>query len=158
MSSKDDESQTHLQRLADFCMDWDMPKVMLKPGEQFVNGTVSAGIATLTFERLTMTEFNKGYRVTGRRLGIRIWMRLEDGWHEAGKARMFYDDPDFTPYVIAKYDAKSAAERRESLSWADQCYRPGTKQSPMDSSDRALESINTAWESPMTSYYLKASI
>lgn len=146
---------TPVQRLADFCIDYDLPKIMLRAYEEVVSFGVDSGQAVIVLRRYSVQETTGQLRYMKSGLVLRYFDSVSDeygmpAWREAPPLLTW--DSDFTPYVVAKFNGRTFAEDREKELWARDCHRPGASRFPMDNFDRTAAYPSMTTE-PMTQHW-----
>jgi hypothetical protein len=76
------------------------------------------------------------YNARGQR--ILIWARKNDRWYLDFDGTVW--DEEFIPYVYEKVGRRKTAEEfTDQREWEQMCYRPGSKQTPLDSYSRVTD-------------------
>lgn len=131
-------NQSDKANLAEFCSDYDLPKVPLRAYEELTDYTVSDGLARVLITRYRVDETFKQLRIIAKGTVLYWWKWDADEECWLPQAPMLDWDDDFKPVVHAKFNGKTFAEARESETWARDCHRPGSGRFPLDSFDRTV--------------------
>jgi len=113
--------------------------IRILPLEKCIGGKVESDQVVLTFSACLIRETARHWHVI--KTGVRMlqYSRQADGTWKLSVLVVW--DEEAEPYDIQHWGRKplTRAERIKQGLWEQDCYRPGSSQSPMDSFDREAQ-------------------
>lgn len=114
-------------------------RIRLRDYESIVSYRKSETAMALVIETYDVQELVREDRYKAKGQRVLFWFVNPSGQYYLQDDTTLWDD-DFEPYVYEKIGRrKTAEETHEQREWEKLCYRPGTKQTPLDSYDRVCD-------------------
>jgi hypothetical protein len=142
-------TKTDLQRIKDFCSDWGIDKILLRPNESLLelnDATPDDPQLTVLIRRYRVEELRTQSKVTAAGTLVRTWewVDTDSGGCYAETDPYTVWDADFEPIYIPHHQrrVKTIAEYIEARERERMAYRVGTDSFPMDSFDRTFEDFD----------------